>query len=39
MFSQTLSDSAQALAEGLGFIRLPATVLEKSRAALATLQP
>jgi phosphate transport system substrate-binding protein len=39
VFSETLSDPAQALAESLGFIRLPAPVLEKGRAALATLQP
>jgi phosphate transport system substrate-binding protein len=39
VFSETLSEPAQALAESLGFIQLPATVLEKGRAALATLQP
>ncbi len=39
VFTQTLSDPAQALAESLGFIRLPAPVLEKGRAALATVQP
>jgi phosphate transport system substrate-binding protein len=39
VFSHTLSDPAQAMAEGLGFIRLPAPVLEKGRAALATIQP
>ena len=39
VFSTTLSDPAQAMAEGLGFISLPAAVLEKGRAALATLQP
>ncbi|MEY4354701.1 MAG: phosphate transporter substrate-binding protein PstS [Cyanobacteriota bacterium] len=39
VFSYTLSDPAQAMAGDLGFIRLPATVLEKGRAALATVQP
>jgi phosphate transport system substrate-binding protein len=39
VFTYTLSDPAQAMAEGLGFIRLPAPVLEKGRAALATIQP
>jgi phosphate transport system substrate-binding protein len=39
VFSNTLSEPAQALAENLGFIQLPPTVLEKGRAALATLQP
>jgi phosphate transport system substrate-binding protein len=39
VFSHTLSQSAQSQAERLGFIQLPAGVLEKARAALATLQP
>jgi phosphate transport system substrate-binding protein len=39
VFSHTLSDPSQAMAAGLGFIRLPAPVLEKGRAALATIQP
>ncbi|MFN9644067.1 MAG: phosphate ABC transporter substrate-binding protein PstS [Cyanobacteriota bacterium] len=39
VFNHTLSEPAQALAESLGFIHLPARVLEKSRAALATVQP
>lgn len=39
VFSHTLSAPAQAMAEGLGFISLPAPVLEKGRAALASLQP
>ena len=38
-FSTTLSDPAQAMAEDLGFISLPAAVQEKGRVALATLQP
>ncbi|MEB3317381.1 MAG: phosphate ABC transporter substrate-binding protein PstS [Cyanobacteriota bacterium] len=39
VFRYTLSDSSQAKAAGLGFISLPPPVLEKSRAALATVQP
>ena len=39
VFSHTLSEPAQAMAEGLGFISLPPAVLEKGRAALATIQP
>jgi phosphate transport system substrate-binding protein len=39
VFSYTLSDPAQAMAGDLGFISLPAPVLEKGRAALATIQP
>lgn len=39
VFSHTLSEPAQAMAESLGFISLPAPVLEKGRAALATIQP
>ena len=36
-FSYALSDAAQAQAPGLGYISLPAPVLEKARAALATV--
>jgi phosphate transport system substrate-binding protein len=39
VFSHTLSEPAQAMAERLGFIQLPPTVLRKGRTALATLQP
>jgi phosphate transport system substrate-binding protein len=39
VFGYTLSDPAQAMAADLGFISLPAPVLEKGRAALATVQP
>ena len=39
VFDYTLSDAAQAMAGDLGFISLPAAVLEKGRAALATVQP
>lgn len=39
VFGYTLSDPAQAMAGDLGFISLPASVLEKGRAALATIQP
>ena len=38
-FSYTLSEPAQAMAGGLGFIGLPRPVLEKGQAALATIQP
>jgi phosphate transport system substrate-binding protein len=38
VFSHTLSEPAQTQAEDLGFIHLPAPILEKGRAALATLQ-
>ncbi len=38
-FEFTLSDEDQAMANGLGFISLPTTVLEKARQALATIQP
>jgi len=38
-FEYTLSNEAQAMANGLGFINLPTTVLEKGREALATIQP
>jgi phosphate transport system substrate-binding protein len=38
-FSYTLSEPAQAMADSLGFISLPASVLEKGRQALATIQP
>lgn len=36
-FGYALSDAAQAQAPGLGYISLPAPVLEKARAALATV--
>ena len=36
-FGYALSDAAQAQAPGLGYISLPAPVLEKARAALATM--
>jgi phosphate transport system substrate-binding protein len=39
VFSHTLSGPAQAMAPELGFISLPPSVMEKGRAALATLQP
>jgi phosphate transport system substrate-binding protein len=39
VFGYTLSDAAQAMAGDLGFISLPPPVLEKGRAALATVQP
>jgi len=39
VFGYTLSDPAQAMAGDLGFIPLPAAVLENGRAALATIQP
>jgi phosphate transport system substrate-binding protein len=39
VFGYALSDPAQAIAGDLGFISLPASVLEKGRSALATLQP
>ena len=39
VFGYTLSDPAQAMAGDLGFISLPASVLEKGRVALATIQP
>jgi len=39
VFSFTLSDQAQAVAGEMGFISLPPAVLEKGRAALATLKP
>jgi len=39
VFGYTLSEAAQAMAGDLGFISLPAPVLEKGRAALATIQP
>jgi len=38
-FSYTLSEPAQAMAPGLGFISLPADVVAKAKAALATVQP
>ncbi|MFO7629496.1 MAG: phosphate ABC transporter substrate-binding protein PstS [Prochlorococcaceae cyanobacterium] len=36
-FGYALSDQAQAQAPGLGYVSLPASVLEKARAALASL--
>ncbi len=39
VFNYTLSEPAQAMAAELGFIGLPAPVLEKGKAALATVQP
>ena len=36
-FRYALSDKAQAQAPGLGYISLPAPVLQKARAALATV--
>ncbi|MFM7169437.1 MAG: phosphate ABC transporter substrate-binding protein PstS [Cyanobium sp.] len=39
VFGYTLSEPAQAMAGDLGFISLPAPVLERSRAALATVKP
>jgi phosphate transport system substrate-binding protein len=39
VFNYTLSEPAQAMAGSLGFISLPGPVLEKGRAALATIQP
>ena len=38
-FGYTLSDAAQAGAPSLGYVSLPAPVLSKARAALASLQP
>ena len=38
-FGYALSEPAQAQAEQLGYVSLPPPLLEKSRAALATLQP
>jgi phosphate transport system substrate-binding protein len=38
-FSYTLSEPAQAMAPSLGFISLPADVVAKAKAALATVQP
>jgi phosphate transport system substrate-binding protein len=39
VFSYTLSEPAQAMASGLGFISLPADVVAKAKVALATVQP
>lgn len=39
VFNHTLSAPAQALAESMGDISLPPAVMEKGRAALATIQP
>jgi phosphate transport system substrate-binding protein len=39
VFSYTLSEPAQAMAPGLGFISLPADVVAKAKVALATVQP
>ena len=38
-FGYAFSEPAQALAEPLGYVSLPQPLLEKSRAALATIQP
>jgi phosphate transport system substrate-binding protein len=38
-FNYALSDQAQAMAPGLGFISLPADVLAKGRTALAGIKP
>ena len=38
-FGYTLSDSAQAKAPALGYVSLPAAVLEQTRRALANLKP
>ena len=38
-FEYTLSDTAQAGAPALGYVTLPAAVLEKARKALTTIQP
>ena len=38
-FSYTLSEPAQAMAPGLGFISLPAEVVAKAKVALAAVQP
>ena len=38
-FGYTLSDAAQADAPALGFVTLPAPLLNRARAALATLKP
>jgi len=39
VLTYTLSDQAQAMAPGLGFISLPPGVLAQGRAALATIKP
>ena len=39
VFSYTLSEPAQAMAPGLGFISLPADVVAKAKVALAAVQP
>ncbi len=39
VLTYTLSDQAQAMAPGLGFISLPPAVLAQGRAALATIKP
>ncbi|MFM9047188.1 MAG: phosphate ABC transporter substrate-binding protein PstS [Cyanobium sp.] len=39
VFGYALSEPAQAMAPELGYISLPTPLLEKSRAALATIQP
>ena len=39
VFNYALSDQAQAMAPGLGFISLPADVLAKGRTALAGIKP
>lgn len=39
VFAYALSEPAQAMAEKMGYIRLPAKVMERGRNALASLQP
>jgi phosphate transport system substrate-binding protein len=39
VFTYTLSEPAQAMAAGLGFIRLPSAVTRKGLDALNTIQP
>jgi len=39
VFSYTLSEPAQAMAPGLGFISLPVDVVAKAKVALGTVQP
>ena len=39
VFGYTLSDAAQSMAGSLGFISLPPDVLDKGKAALASVQP
>lgn len=39
VFSYTLSEPAQSIAESMGYIRLPVTAMEKSKAALESIKP